>query len=502
MKKLFCLLFSLLMLVGLLSALPVAAAGGKVTVSADKTAVTIGDNVTVTAKYTHDGGIGSMDLFFHYNTKAFEYVSSNPAASGAGKLKISYYATEAVAPTSVTVTITLKAIAAGSGDFKLETGYIATDDDETALVGDVKTLGVTANNPTLSGDANLASLKPSKGTLTPKFNKNTTEYTVSVPYTVTSLSLVCSTSHPDADTAISGKNALKVGKNTRTVTVTAPNGNTKKYTVVITREEQKTTKPTTTTKKPDTSTTEDATTESTEDTTESTTLPTPAEDALVVNVGNKEMTIADLQPEVELPVGFHWDSQTVNLVDVPAAKQDEGDLILLYLTEKDAETGAFYIYNPESGDFAYFRQLTLNGGVYILHDLPDSETGPAGTEIGTISYEGVTIPAYLFLDENLSDYAVVWATNPKGETAFYTYDMMEETLQRYHAVEVEAPTTTTQPVEQPVETEPEQNAFVSFVDTYQQTILICAAALGGLAVLIAMILLVIRLATSSHKGKH
>lgn len=492
MRKLFCLLTSLLMLLGMLGALPVAAADGTVSVSASKTNVTIGDSVTVTAQYAHPGGIGSMDLFFHYNTKAFEYVSSNPAASGAGKLKISYYATEAVAPTSVTVTITLKAIAAGSGDFKLETGYIATDDDETALVGDVKTLAVTANNPTLSGDANLASLKPSKGTLTPKFNKNTTAYTVSVPYTVTSLSLVCSTSHPDADTAISGKNALKVGKNTRTITVTAPNGDTKKYTVVITREAQKTT----TTKKPST-TDPDNTTESTT----GTTLPTPAEDALLVNVGNKEMVIADVQPEAELPVGFHWDTENVNLVEVPAAKQEEGDLILLYLTEKETETGGFYIYNPAEDAFSPFRQVTLTGGTYILHDLPDSETGPAGTEPGTISYEGMSIPAYLFLQEDLAEYAVVWATNPQGETAFYTYDMIEETLQRYHAVEVEAPTTTLPPTE-PVEPEPEQNAFVSFVDTYQRTILVCAAALAGLAVLLVVVLLFIRLVSSSRKGKH
>ncbi len=495
MKKISCLLVSLLMLLGMLGAIPVAAAGG-VSVSANKSTVTIGETVTVTATYTHPDGIGSMDLYFHYNTKAFEYVSSNPGASGAGKLKISYYATEAVAPTSVTVTITLKAVAAGSGDFKLETAYIATDEDDTALEGDVRTLSVSANNPTLSGDADLTSLKPSKGTLNPQFNKNTTNYTVSVPYTVTSVSLICTTSHPDADTAVSGKNALAVGKNTRVVTVTAPNGNTKKYTVVITREEQKTTAATTTTPPASTSTTQP---------TESTTLPVPAEDALLVKVDGKDMLIADIQPQVDLPTGFRWESLTINEVEVPAAKQEATGITLLYLTEKDAETGAFYIYTAETDTFALFRQMLVKKRAYIIHDLPKSETGPEGAELGTVSYEGGNIPAYLFLNPDMADYAIVWATNPQGETGFYTYDMVEGTLQRYHVIEAPT-TTTTAPVEdEPVVADPvpKQNAFVAFVDTYQQTILICAAALAGLAVLIVTIVLLIRLlASAGNKGKH
>lgn len=484
MKKISCLLVSLLILLGMLGAIPVAAAGS-VSVSANKSTVTIGETVTVTATYTHPDGIGSMDLYFHYNTKAFEYVSSDPSASGAGKLKISYYATEAVAPTTVKVTITLKAIAAGNGDFKLETSYIATDEDDTALVGDVKSLSVSANNPTLSGDANLASLKPSKGTLTPKFDKNTTNYTVSVPYSVTSVSLICSTSHADADTAVSGKNALSVGKNTRVITVTAPNGNTKKYTVVITREQQQTT----------------ASTTATQQSTTSTTLAAPAEDALLVNVDGKEMTIADVQPEVDLPTGFRWESVTVNQIEVPAAKQETTGMTLLYLTEKDAEAGAFYIYSAEEDTFTLFRQMEVKGTAYVLHELPESETGPEGTEPGTVSYEGGNIPAYLFLDPDLADYAIVWVTNPQGDTAFYTYDMVEGTLQRYHTVEVAA-TTTAPPQEEPEEEEPGQNAFVAFVDTYQHTILVCAAALAGLAVLVITILLLVRLFASSGKGKH
>ena len=523
MKKLSSLLLSLLLVLSMLGAIPVAAEGS-VSVSADKSTVTIGETVTVSATYTHSGGIGSMDLFFHYNTKSFEYVSSSPMATGSGKLKMSYYATDVIAPTSVTVTITLKAIAAGSGDFKLETGYISTDDDETALVGDVKTLSVSDNNPTKSGDANLASLEPSKGSLSPAFNKNTTRYTISVPYTVTSLSLMFSTSHDDADTAISDSNDLNVGENTRVITVTAPNGDTKTYTVVITREKEQTTtttattttttttkkkttttEKTTTTSKTTTETTEETTeaTESTESTeaTESTTTTLPLENARVVNVDGNELLIAESLLHVDLPEGFAWSTVEINGVEMPAAKQEVSNTVLLYLTERGSDYGEFYIYTAQDDSFVLFRQMVMEGGPYTIHDLPKGETAPDGAEPGTITYDGKNMPAYIFLNPDLVDYVIVWATNPQGETGFYTYDMVEGTLQRYHVI---TPTTTTTAApEEDVEGEeqPTQHTLLSFVTTYQRALLVGAAALAGLAVLLITIFLLVRI-FNTRKSKH
>ena len=512
MKKLTSLLLSLLLVLGLLGAIPVAAEGS-VSVSANKSTVAIGETVTVSATYTHSGGIGSMDLFFHYNTKSFEYVSSSPMATGSGKLKMSYYATDVIAPTSVTVTITLKAIAAGSGDFKLETSYISTDDDETALVGDVKTLSVSANNPTKSGDANLASLEPSKGSLSPAFSKNTTHYTISVPYTVTSLSLTFSTSHDDADTAISGSNDLSVGENTRVITVTAPNGDTKTYTVVITREKEQTTTTTTTTtttkattKKTTTTTTATTskttaeTTEESTESTESTTTTLPLENARVVNVDGNELIIAESLLHVDLPEGFAWSTVEINGVEMPAAKQEVSNTVLLYLTERGSDYGEFYIYTAEDDSFVLFRQMVMEGGPYTIHDLPKGETAPDGAEPGT--YDGKNMPAYIFLNPDLVDYVIVWATNPQGETGFYTYDMVEGTLQRYHVI-TPTTTTTTAPEEdtEKEEQEPTQHTLLSFVTTYQRALLVGAAALAGLVVLLITIFLLARL-FGTRKSKH
>ena len=88
----------------------------------------------------------------------------------------------------------------------------------------------------LSSNANLGSLTCGSGTLSPAFSSSTTTYSVTVPYSVTALSLNYSTQDSGARASVSG-NSLSVGSNTVTITVTAPNGNTKKYVIYATRQQ-------------------------------------------------------------------------------------------------------------------------------------------------------------------------------------------------------------------------------------------------------------------------
>ena len=484
MKKLCCILLAL-MLAASVAVLPVSAAGS-VTVSAGSSDVTVGKTVTVTAKFSSSTGIGSMDAVFYYNSKTFEYVSCAGATAngGGGNVKLSYVCYEVTAPKTLTVTLTLKAIATGAGDFKWVTeGFY--DDEENLLGNTTKTLSVSASNPTLSGDATLSYLRPSKGTLTPQFSKNVTSYTVSVPYTVTRGLLNYSASDPNARTEITQNADLKVGKTTRVITVTAPNGTVKKYTVVFTREAQQATQA------PDPA--------DPDDTTAPTEAP-PADDALEVLLDGKEMVIAGTRPDAKLPAGFEWDTVTVNEVEVPAAKQAASGLTLVYLIPLDEDgEGAFYVYDTETEDLKPFLQITDKKAAYTVHDLPDTETGPAGTVSGTLSLGERTVTAYLYEDPTLADYVILQLTNPKGETGLYTYDKAEGTVQRYHAVTIEA---APEEPEEPVEVEPEKNAFVTFIEQYRQVILICAAAALSLAILIIVIVVIARMCSGGGKGKH
>ncbi|MCL1873767.1 MAG: cadherin-like beta sandwich domain-containing protein [Clostridiales bacterium] len=94
----------------------------------------------------------------------------------------------------------------------------------------------SAGPRTLSNDANLASISLSAGSLNPVFNANTTGYTVSVPYEVSSITITATTGYPGAIVAGTGSKNLVVGNNPFPIQVTAENGTTTKtYTVTVNR---------------------------------------------------------------------------------------------------------------------------------------------------------------------------------------------------------------------------------------------------------------------------
>ncbi len=473
-KRLFSLLAAVLLL-GSLFCLP-AAAAGSLSASASAASVTVGSSVTVTLQYSGGGdGIGSIDASFHYNAAAFQYVScSGASASGsAGELRISWYATDVQAPGSVSLSLTFKAIAAGSGDFSVSTSELINDNN-VSLGTPSATVAVSANNPTLSGNANLASLKPSSGTLTPQFNANTTSYTIAVPYTTTSLSLSAKAAVSGAKVQVGGTNTLKVGKNTQTITVTAPNGTQKTYTVVITRAADQ----------GQNSNSSGATT---------TAPATPADDALQVEVDGKELTVADTQPDVALPDGFVWDSADFGGMQVAAAKNEKSGLTLLYLRDPETAQGALYLYDAENKSFAPFRPLTVAGGVYTLLDIPADMAAPAGTVAGEVTIGEQTVPAWLYEDTAQADFSVVYATAPDGRTGLYVYDSTDGSMQRYRATTLPADTALEQPT---------GNALTRFFTAYRTPILLGAAVLAGAALLVVAIVLLVMLLRKPDDCKH
>ncbi len=480
MKKSVCLLLAVLMLLISFSGLTAHAASGSLTASASAANVTVGSTVTLTLKY--DGGgakIAAIDAHINYNVKAFEFVSCDGVQSsgGAGIVRMSYFATSA-APTSVTVTLKFKAIAAGAGDFSVTTSEFYNDEDYSSLGTPSKPLSVSAINPTKSANANLASIKPSSGTLTPKFSPSVTNYTISVPYTTTSLSLSVTTQDKGAKTSVSGKNALAVGKNTQVITVTAPNGTTKKYTVVINRSANQTT-----------------TTSGSGTTTTTTTAP--QEDPLEVAVDGVLMTVTDTQTDAALPEGFDWTHITINDISVAAAVNETTKMTLVHLTNSLDDTAAFYIYEEETELFHVYCPFTVSGGEYVLLDMPAGLITPVGAVKGVHNFGAIERDVFLFEDTSLTDVLLVYATSPAGKTGLYMLDTVDGSMQLYREITVA--------VDNEPQTEPTtapSGAFAQFVTQNRQIILICAAALGGIALFIAAIVLVIITTRKDKECKH
>lgn len=87
-----------------------------------------------------------------------------------------------------------------------------------------------------SSNNNLSSLKVNDGELSPKFSKNITSYSLSVPYSVSNLTVNTKTEDLKATVQVSGnKNLVAESSNKVTVTITAENGSKKTYTINVTR---------------------------------------------------------------------------------------------------------------------------------------------------------------------------------------------------------------------------------------------------------------------------
>lgn len=96
-----------------------------------------------------------------------------------------------------------------------------------------------------SGNADLAGLVPSAGSLNPAFSPSATTYRLSVPTETSTLQLTPTSADPTATITVNGaavtsgsasrKFQLGVGNAVLTVVVTAQNGTTRSYTVIVTR---------------------------------------------------------------------------------------------------------------------------------------------------------------------------------------------------------------------------------------------------------------------------
>jgi len=83
----------------------------------------------------------------------------------------------------------------------------------------------------------LGSLTVSAGALTPAFNPNTTDYTLEVENAVAILVVSATASDGKATVSGAGEFALNVGENTIQILVTAEDGTTKTYTILVTRKQ-------------------------------------------------------------------------------------------------------------------------------------------------------------------------------------------------------------------------------------------------------------------------
>lgn len=121
-----------------------------------------------------------------------------------------------------------------------QTAYISSDFLTTTkpAKSDDKTDETDKKDEKKSSNNNLKSLKFTQLGLTPAFDPNTQEYTLTVGSNIDSIDIEAVPADEKAKVTISGNENLQLGENTIIVKVTAEDGKEQEYEIIVTKEEE------------------------------------------------------------------------------------------------------------------------------------------------------------------------------------------------------------------------------------------------------------------------
>ncbi len=452
------ILTTLLLAALLLSTLPlIASAAATATIAFSSSSLKPGDTLTVTLTFSGDT-VGAVDASLSYDSAVLQFVSGDSASGGGGVLRIAAYASSE--GSSLRVALTFKALTAGSSTIQI-TGSSVYAWDESLIGNPTAGATVRVTDVSLSQNADLKSLRLSAGSLSPSFSAGTTSYRVSVGHDVSSLTISAVAADSDATVRVSGSSALPEGTSTRTITVTAPGGATKTYTLTITRAAT-----------PKTTTPSD-----TPEDTPTTTAPSSDEPPLTLTYEGDLYTVSNDLSDKPVPEGYTIEEIVCGDRTVSAAVSENGAIRLLWLvpvsaaplteptdapdataadttaptdaTEPtapadpdtaaaDTPAGGFFVYNAEEDYLFPYRPFETANGTFLLRPVAGAEAD-ASLTAARWDLDGQTIDVWTFPQPERGDFCVLYAIDPEGRSGFFCYDTVEKTAQRYVAVAVNAP---------------------------------------------------------------
>ena len=109
------------------------------------------------------------------------------------------------------------------------------------------------------------------------------------------------------------------------------------------------------------------------------------------------------------------------------AKGISTDITLMYLESEDY--AGLFIYFEKDNEFFRYVDISVKSGIYSLMRLSDGDV-KLDLNMTQITVGDELIDAYEISPDN-KEFYIVRAMNWNGETNYYTYDTVENTMQRY-----------------------------------------------------------------------
>ena len=332
---------------------------------------------------------------------------------------------------AVIVVATFTCKAAGSSSISCNLDALGDMNGVDISASTSTTVNITAPVPK-SGNADLASLAISPGTLTPAFSAGTQSYSASVSAEQSKITVAATPADPKSSVALNGvQNSLLAGKNTVKVTVTAENGTSKVYTITVTRASGPTPTP----------------------------APTPVPLPLM-KYNEDSLTILTAGPNDAIPAGFSASTAKYQGVDIPVLQKSVGDaakpfVITLVLLAGDTRT-SYYVYDAVS-EICYPYQLISSAALnFQILDKTAAPSVPDGYEAFDYVYQENQVTAYRLLSDPENPQLLLYLMDDLGKADFYYYDTENALLMLYRGevtILAATPAPTPEPTATPATTE-------------------------------------------------
>lgn len=255
-----------------------------------------------------------------------------------------------------------------------------------------------------SSNASLGSLVISAGTLSPEFSAATKDYTATVDYSCSSLAVTANPADSKASvTSVTGNDSLEVGENTVSVVVTAEDGSTSTYNIVVTRRAED---------DPENADKQD--------------------NWKKFDINGTEWTMVNDIPEDVVPEGFEHSKTVIDGLEYNTLHGTFGDITLVYL-QSESGNGLFVYDAAQNAAYEFVRINSESHFIVVL--LPKVDDVPEGYNEISLSIEGKGVAtAYQTKAEKshdqTKDFYLVYAINDNGESGWYTYDSVDGTYMR------------------------------------------------------------------------
>ncbi len=261
---------------------------------------------------------------------------------------------------------------------------------------------ITITKPKPSSNADLSSIKLSKGSLSPAFKADVTDYTAKVKYDVDEITISATPADGKSRVTGGGTFALNVGKNEKFINVTAQDGTRKIYTLNITRMSE-------------------------QETQEAEQAERDANPLLVVINGNDYKIVNDLT-NVTIPAGFTKTTTTRKESEITVLKDTAEKYELCWLVDQNGENGAFYSRDAED-NFTKLIYISVGEKMYIIEEFDMLGDLPDGFEFSNCTIAGNEVESIGYTSEGLKDFNI-FNCYINGKNDYYCLDSVDGTMQR------------------------------------------------------------------------